>query len=202
MDCVSLGFVPAHPSGMGGIGYAGVGSSLSIISCGQDGKLCIHTPGDLSDKVTKNLQAEGVPCHCLAVNPEQASFAVGDQGHFVKVCSITSKLTWQLPKLIPSTTRLLPPATGCRSTSFQTWTLTASLHVSACLCVHLRIAPVAPIWQLQEMMRASNSSALLKARWQIAHQSAQPADIGFSHGIVYAQYRLTTASASATHALL
>lgn len=105
MDRVDLDFVPAHPSGMGGIGYAGTGSSLSIVSCGQDGKLCIHQPCDLSDKVTKNMSAEGVPCHCLAVNPEQASFAVGDQGHFVKVCSISStqQLTRQLPALTPRT---------------------------------------------------------------------------------------------------
>lgn len=102
MDSVTLDFVPAHASGMGGIGYAGRGSSLSIVSCGQDGKLCIHKPGDLSDKITKSLQAEGVPCHCLAVNPEQNSFAVGDQGNFVKVCSIISMqhLTKQLPAFI------------------------------------------------------------------------------------------------------
>lgn len=107
MASASLDFVPAHPSGMGGIGYAGIGSSLSIVSCGQDGKLCIHKPGDLSDKITKSMQVEGVPCHCLAVNPEQNSFAVGDQGHFVKVCSITSvqNLTGQLPALISRSTQ-------------------------------------------------------------------------------------------------
>lgn len=106
MDSVSLDFVPAHPSGMGGIGYAGIGSSLSIVSCGQDGKLCIHKPGDVSDKITKSMQAEGVPCHCLAVNPEQNSFAVGDQGHFVKVCSMTSmqNLTTRLTAFISCTT--------------------------------------------------------------------------------------------------
>ena len=85
MDSVSLAFVPSHSSGMGGIGYAGKGDSLSIVSCGQGGQLCIHKPGDPSDKTTTSMQAEGVSCHCLAVNPDQNSFAVGDQGHFVKV---------------------------------------------------------------------------------------------------------------------
>lgn len=90
MESVSLDFVPTHPSGMGGIGHASVGSSFLIISCGQDGKLCIHKSDDLTDKITKSMQTEGVPCHCLAVNPDHNSFAVGDEGHFVKVWSNTS----------------------------------------------------------------------------------------------------------------
>lgn len=92
MDSVPLDFVASHSAGMGGIGYAGIGSSLSIVSCGQDGQLCIHKPEDPSDKITKSMQAQDVPCHCLAVNPDQNSFAVGDQGHFVKACSIACML--------------------------------------------------------------------------------------------------------------
>ena len=86
MGPATLDFVPAHPPGMAGIGYAGKDSTLRILSCGQDGQLCIHNPGDLTEKITKSMQAEDVACHCLAVNPEQGSFAAGDQGHFVKVC--------------------------------------------------------------------------------------------------------------------
>ena len=85
MASASLDFVPAHPPGMGGIGHACKGSTSQIVSCGQDGLLVIHNADDLSDKITKSFQAEVVACHTLAVSPEQNSFAVGDQGHFVRV---------------------------------------------------------------------------------------------------------------------
>lgn len=85
MHSGALDFVSAHAHGMAGVGYAGKGDSPKIISCGQDGQLCSQNAHDLSDKTTKSLQADGVACHCLALSPLQDSFAVGDQGHFVKV---------------------------------------------------------------------------------------------------------------------
>lgn len=86
MESPTLDFVSAHAPGMAGIGYAGRTDSLKVISCGQDGQLCTQNPDDLSDKITKSMQAEAVACHCLAVSPMQDNFAVGDQAHFVKVC--------------------------------------------------------------------------------------------------------------------
>jgi len=86
MASATLDFVSAHAAGMAGIGYGGKGDSLKVISCGQDGQLCTQKADDLSDKITKSMQAEAVACHCLAVSPMQDNFAVGDQAHFVKVC--------------------------------------------------------------------------------------------------------------------
>ena len=86
MGSATLEFVSAHAPGMAGIGYAGKSDSLKVISCGQDGQLCTQNADDLSDKITKSMQAEAVAGHCLAVNPVQDNFAVGDQAHFVKVC--------------------------------------------------------------------------------------------------------------------
>ncbi len=86
MASATLDFVAAHAPGMAGIDYARISGTLKIVSCGQDGQLCVQDAADLSDKITKSLQADQVACHCLAVSPEQDSFAVGDQGHFVKAC--------------------------------------------------------------------------------------------------------------------
>ena len=86
MESATLDFVSIHAPGMAGVGYAGQSDRLKLISCGQDGQLCTQKADDLSDKVTKSLQADAVACHCLAVSPLQDNFAVGDQAHFVKVC--------------------------------------------------------------------------------------------------------------------
>ena len=90
MGSATLDFVSAHAPGMAGIGYAGTQDELKILSCGQDGQLCKQSTEDLSDKVTNSMQTEVVACHCLAVSPARDNFAVGDQAHFVKVCSFTS----------------------------------------------------------------------------------------------------------------
>lgn len=175
MGPANLDFVPAHPSGMGGIGHAGKDGTVKILSCGQEGQLCVHNPADLTDKITKSMQAEAVACHCLAVNPEQDNFAVGDQGHFVKVFNRRSTPTIENGLLCASTVSKKPSQETWvvdgrmiwyRYTSSLTATLTALPRASASLCVPLHIALVAPTWQLQEMTRASSSSALLKARYQ------------------------------------
>ena len=85
MSADALEFVDAHPPGMAGVGYVCKADWQKVLSCGQDGQLCIHQANDLSDKISKSLQSETVACHCLAVNPSQETFAVGDQAHFVKV---------------------------------------------------------------------------------------------------------------------
>lgn len=84
MTTETLDFVRGHAPGMGGIGYALHDEKLAILSCGQDGQICIRQADDLS-KITFTAQAEGAAGHCLAVSSVTQQFAVGDQGHFVKV---------------------------------------------------------------------------------------------------------------------
>ena len=96
MVSATLHFMPVHAPGMAGIAYAGKGDNLRILSCGQDGQLCIHNSRDLSDKTLQALEADAVACHCLAVSPAQDTFAVGNQAHFVKVRELVTKLLVRL----------------------------------------------------------------------------------------------------------
>ena len=84
MSATQLHFVPGHPSGMGGVGYALHDDKLAIVSCGQDGKIVLRKADDPA-VITSTPQAEGAAGHCLALSNLTKQFAIGDQGHFVKV---------------------------------------------------------------------------------------------------------------------
>ena len=84
MTAATLNFVAGHALGMCGIGYAVDKDDVVILSCGADGHICIRNSADPA-QIKKTAQAEGAAGHCLAVTNATKSFAVGDQGHFVKV---------------------------------------------------------------------------------------------------------------------
>lgn len=84
MSAASLNFLAAHPSGMGGVEYAVHDGEVTLVTCGQDGHICIRKADDPAE-IKKAAQAEGAAGHCLAVSKVTKQFAVGDQGHFVKV---------------------------------------------------------------------------------------------------------------------
>ena len=84
MTAATLSFVAGHAPGMCGIGYTVDNNDVAILSCGADGHICIRNSVDPS-KIIKTAQAEGSAGHCLAVTNATKGFAVGDQGHFVKV---------------------------------------------------------------------------------------------------------------------
>ena len=86
MTATQLQFSPGHPSGMGGIGYALHDDKLTIVSCGQDGKIVLRKADDPA-VISTTSQAEGAAGHCLALSNITKQIAIGDQGHFVKVQS-------------------------------------------------------------------------------------------------------------------
>lgn len=84
-----LDAIAGHQKGLGGAAY--IPETDEVVTCGEDGRVCIRHADALEKELREIPRLEACPVHCVASNPKRGQFAVGDKqkGVYVSIPALT-----------------------------------------------------------------------------------------------------------------